>query len=252
MAARQHVIGDMFDDYDGQESAATGGAGYGLGPRKGHKRPAAKATTSDNGAAAPRSARAKPNPKPARPKPLAAAPRHATGVPVRGSTCGAEYMEGSGKVQGRSTWGAEYMGDGSGLESGNESERGAESGPDVESGFDQPAAEVQAAADAAAEAAAARAAAEAAAAEAAARAAAAAAKAAPPAQSGPPVLQNWRELEDGRFRGMVYCKPGTTDGKWITTSHVPPHRRDPATSTVWTETGSTYKLGEPAGVGDGR
>ena len=44
-------------------------------------------------------------------------------------------------------------------------------------------------------------------------------------------------------------KPGVADGKWITTSFVPPERRDVPASMVWTETGSTYRLGQPAAVG---
>ena len=50
---------------------------------------------------------------------------------------------------------------------------------------------------------------------------------------------------EGQFRGRVYGKPGVKDGKWVTTSYVPPERRDWPASYVWTETGSTYRLGCP-------
>ena len=44
---------------------------------------------------------------------------------------------------------------------------------------------------------------------------------------------------------VAHEKAGTSEGKWITTSHVPPHLRDLPASCVWTETGSTYRLGKP-------
>ena len=51
-------------------------------------------------------------------------------------------------------------------------------------------------------------------------------------------------LEDGRFRGRVYGKPGVREGKWIITSHVPPERRDLPARCVWTDSGSNYRLGK--------
>jgi hypothetical protein len=51
-------------------------------------------------------------------------------------------------------------------------------------------------------------------------------------------------LEDGRFRGRVYGKPGVREGKWIVTSHVPPERRDLPARCVWTDSGSNYRLGK--------
>ena len=53
-------------------------------------------------------------------------------------------------------------------------------------------------------------------------------------------------LEDGRFRGRVYGKAGVTEGKWVITSHVPPERRDLPARCVWTDSGSTYRLGQKA------
>ena len=51
---------------------------------------------------------------------------------------------------------------------------------------------------------------------------------------------------EGHFRGRVYGKAGVADGKWIVTSYVPLERRDLPAACVWTETGSTYRLGQPA------
>ena len=53
-------------------------------------------------------------------------------------------------------------------------------------------------------------------------------------------------LADGRFHGRVHGKPGVADGKWVTTSYVPPERRDLPAACIWTATGSTYRLGVPA------
>jgi superfamily II DNA or RNA helicase len=63
------------------------------------------------------------------------------------------------------------------------------------------------------------------------------------AASAAPLLEDWSLTADGRFRGRVYGKPGVGDGKWVTTSFVPPERRDYPASCVWTETGSRYRLG---------
>ena len=78
---------------------------------------------------------------------------------------------------------------------------------------------------------------------------AAAAAAAAPASSSSgraPILEEWSMLEDGRFRGRVYGKAGVTEGKWVITSHVPPERRDLPARCVWTDSGSTYRLGQKA------
>ena len=68
----------------------------------------------------------------------------------------------------------------------------------------------------------------------------------PPDPSRPPILDEWSMTEAGHFRGRVYGKKGVTDGRWIVTSYVPPERRDIPASCVWTESGSTYRLGRPA------
>ena len=65
-------------------------------------------------------------------------------------------------------------------------------------------------------------------------------------EARPPILEEWCLTADGRFRGRVYGKPGVGDGKWVTTSFVPPERRDYPASCVWTETGSRYRLGAQA------
>ena len=51
---------------------------------------------------------------------------------------------------------------------------------------------------------------------------------------------------EGHFRGRVYGKRGVVDGRWVVTSYVPPERRDFPARCVWTESGSTYRLGQPA------
>ena len=51
--------------------------------------------------------------------------------------------------------------------------------------------------------------------------------------------------EAGHFRGRVHGKPGVPDGKWIVTSFVAPEKRDFPAATIWTETGSAYRLGAP-------
>ena len=53
----------------------------------------------------------------------------------------------------------------------------------------------------------------------------------------------------GRFRGRVYGRRGTDDGKLVTTSHVRPEGRHFGASWIRTESGSTYALGLPARVG---
>lgn len=61
-----------------------------------------------------------------------------------------------------------------------------------------------------------------------------------------PILQEWSMTADGHFRGRVYGKAGVQDGKWVVTSYVAPEKRDLPAACVWTETGSAYRLGQPA------
>ena len=66
----------------------------------------------------------------------------------------------------------------------------------------------------------------------------------PPDVVAAPVLEQWEwcDLCNG-VSGLVYGKPGFSDGEWIRTSEIPAHQRFEA--YVVTKSGSKYRLGAP-------